>query len=97
MNKDHINASLDKIRIFFEEASEIIEALKPGEKVPATKLAAQIAEKHGLTGPQLYPTLLFLTKDYPGMEVKKGAQGGIGRPAAPAVVETAVDAKTETV
>lgn len=77
MNTDHINNSLAKIRVLFEETSEVIEALAPGQKIPATKLAQQIAERHGMTGATLYPTLLFLIKDYPGVEVRRGAQGGI--------------------
>jgi hypothetical protein len=81
MNKDHIDNSLSKVRVFFEEASEIIDAIKPGEKIPATVLAAQIAEKHGLTGPALYPVLKFLFDGYPGITVKRGAQGGLARPA----------------
>lgn len=77
MNEEHIAASLDKIRKLFEKASTRIEALKPGEKIPATVLAEQIAKEEGMNGPQLYPTLLFLIKDYPGVKIKKGAQGGI--------------------
>jgi hypothetical protein len=77
MNTDHINISLAKIRVLFEETSQVIDALKPGEKIPATKLAQQIAERHGMTGATLYPTLLFMIKDYPGVEIRRGAQGGI--------------------
>lgn len=77
MNTLHIESSLAKIRSIFEEASAAIEALKPGEKIPATVLAKTIAEKRGLPGAQLYPTLLFLFKDYPGVELKRGAHGGI--------------------
>jgi len=82
MNKDqHIDMVLNnKLRPLLEEAAEVIEALQPGEKIAATELAKQIAEKHGMTGPALYPTLLFLIKGYPGVEVKKGARGGIHRP-----------------
>jgi hypothetical protein len=77
MNNEHINNSLAKVRVFFEEASEIIDAINPGEKMPATALAAIIAEKHGMTGPGLYPCLKFLFEGYPGVEIKRGAQGGI--------------------
>jgi hypothetical protein len=80
MNEKHIAASLDKIRKIFEKASSRIEALKPGEKIPATVLADQIAKEENMNGPQLYPTLLFLIKNYPGpFKIKKGAQGGIYR------------------
>lgn len=77
MNNQHIESSLDKIRKLFEKASTRIEALKPGEKIPATVLAEQIAKEHGMNGPQLYPTLKFLFEDYPNVKIKKGAQGGI--------------------
>ncbi len=77
MNKPHVDASLDKIRVFFEKASAQIEAIPPGEKIPATTLADEIAKAHGMTGPQLYPTLKFLFDDYPGVDILKGAHGGI--------------------
>lgn len=93
MNKQHIETSLSRIRTIFEQASERIEALKPGEKVPATTLATDIAKEHGMTCPQLYPTLLFLIKDYPGVEVRRGAHGGIVKldPNKPAAVPVAVE------
>lgn len=77
MNTKHIDDSLAKIRTVFEKASQRIEALKTGEKIPATKLADDLAKEIGMTGPSLYPTLLFLIKDYPGVDIKKGAHGGI--------------------
>lgn len=82
MNRDqHINDVLNaKIRPLLQEASDIIEALKPGEKIPATELAKQIAEKHGMTGPTLYPVLKMMFDGYPGVEIKRGAHGGISRP-----------------
>lgn len=76
-NQQHIDQSLAKIKIFFQKASERIDSLKSGEKIPATVLAADLAKDVGMTGPQLYPTLLFLIKDYPGVDVKRGAHGGI--------------------
>lgn len=36
-NEKHVQESLDKIRVIFEEVSSIIENLKPGERIPATK------------------------------------------------------------
>ena len=75
--KKHIESSLDKIRVIFQKASEKIEALKVGQKIPATVLADDIAKDCDMTGPQLYPTLLFLIRGYPGVEVKRGAHGGI--------------------
>ncbi len=76
---DHIEGSLEKVRTIFLKASNRIESLKPGEKVPATELAKELAEEVGMTGPQLYPTLKFLFDNYPGVAVKKGAHGGIVR------------------
>ena len=76
-NQQHIDDSLAKIRGIFEKASDRIEALAPGEKIPATTLAAELAAEVGLTGPGLYPTLKFLFDNYPGVEVRKGAHGGI--------------------
>ncbi len=79
---DHINAASNKIINIFKLASDRIEALKPGEKVPATKLAEDLAKEVGgdMTGPKLYHTLKFLFDDYPGVVVKRGAVGGIYRP-----------------
>lgn len=77
MNKDHIEKSLNKIRVIFERASQRIEDLKKDEKIPATKLAEELAKEVDMTCPQLYPTLKFLFDDYPGVAIKKGAHGGI--------------------
>lgn len=79
-NSDHIEVSIAKIRSIFERASERIEALKPGEKIPATQLAETIGSDFGLTGPQLYPTLRFLFDGYPGILVRRGAHGGLIKP-----------------
>lgn len=73
----HIEASLAKIKVYFMEASARIEALKGTEKVPATRLAEEIASNHNLTGPSLYPILKVLFDGYPGVEISKGAHGGI--------------------
>jgi hypothetical protein len=86
MNQKHIEDSLAKIRTIFEQASATIEALKPGEKIAATTLADNIAKTYGMTGPQLYPTLKFLFDKYPGVDIKKGAHGGIIKHAAPVAV-----------
>ena len=80
-NQEHIEESLNKIRVIFEQASSRIEALEPGQKIPATALAAELAKEVSMTGPQLYPVLLFLFKGYPGVEIRKGAHGGIYKPA----------------
>lgn len=79
MNRDqHIdNVLATRIRPLMEEASNIIEALKPGEKIPATELARRIAEMHGMTGPQLYPVLRMMFDSYPNVKISRGAKGGI--------------------
>jgi len=80
MNKQHVEYAIAKLRPIFEKASARIEALKPGEKIPATTLANELAKEMGMTGPQLYPALKFLFDGYPGVQIKKGAHGGIVRP-----------------
>jgi hypothetical protein len=77
--QQHIDEALAKVRSLFDKAATRIEALKPGEKIPATKLAEDLAHEQGQSGPQLYTTLLILFKGYPGVEIKKGAHGGICR------------------
>lgn len=82
-NQEHIVKSLSKIQAIFEKASDKIESLKSGEKIPATALANELAAEFQLAsgepmkGPQLYPTLKFLLDNYPGVDVKRGAHGGI--------------------
>jgi hypothetical protein len=77
MNTNHIENSLSRIRVFFEEASTLIDAIPVGQKVPATELAESVAHPHKMTGPQIYSVLKFLFDGYPGVMVKRGAQGGI--------------------
>lgn len=83
MSNQHSEDALSKIRVFFDKAASKIDAIKPGEKIPATTLADDIAKEHGMTGPQLYPTLKFLFDDYqtnnPEIDIRKGAHGGIYR------------------
>jgi hypothetical protein len=76
-NIDHVNKSLDDIRLIFDKASSIIEGLKPGEKIPATKLADLVASNFDMTGIYLYHTLKFLLKNYPGVKISAGRHGGI--------------------
>lgn len=73
----HIEETLAKVREFYVEAATRIEALKDDERLPATKLAEEIAKQHGMTQPQLYPTLKFLFDGYPEAEITRGAHGGI--------------------
>lgn len=74
---EHIEKTLDYVRTIYKEAAAIIAALKSGEKIPATQLAADIAKTHGMTGPQIYPTLLYVLKGFPGTVQKRGVKGGI--------------------
>jgi hypothetical protein len=77
MNKQHVELTISVLRPILEKASARIEAIPPGQKIPATTLAADIGKEIGMTGPQLYPTLKFLLKDYPGVDIRAGAHGGI--------------------
>jgi len=86
MIDDHVEAALQKIRVIFQETAAKIEEIKPGEKIPATKLAEQIAENYNTTGASLYPVLKYLFDNYPGIEIRRGAAGGIYRPKIEAVV-----------
>lgn len=102
--KKHIDDSLAKIRAIYEKAAERIEALPVDgkSKLPGTTLAAEVGKEFGIAGPTMYPTMLFLYKDYPGTVLKKGAHGGIYRvdpkavadePAVIDVVELDTDSK----
>jgi hypothetical protein len=93
MNKQYVEDALNKIRPFYDEVAAHIDTMKVGDKVPATKLAEQIAERHGLTGPQLYPTLKFLFDTCPELVVKRGAHGGLFK-IDPNVPEETKDADT---
>jgi len=76
----HIEEALGEVRTLFMKAATRIEALKPGEKIPATQLAEDLAKEQGMTGPQLYTTLKhYLFEGYPGVEIRRGAHGGIYR------------------
>lgn len=66
-----------RILPMLQDASDVIKALKVGEKVPATTLADKIAERHNMKGPSFYPMLKLLIQDYPGVRVLRGAKGGI--------------------
>lgn len=93
---NHIEGSLGRIREIFLKASTRIEALKVGQKIPATVLASELGEEYGMTGPQLYPILKYLFDGYPGIEVKRGAHGGIVRimPSNTAVTQTSTEIVT---
>jgi len=93
MNTEHINNSLARIRVFFEEASTLIDAIPVGQKVPATELAEAVAAPHQMTGPQIYPCLRFLFEGYPGVKVRRGAQGGIYKMTAEEIASDAAAAE----
>jgi hypothetical protein len=75
----HLEAAVAEVRTMFIKAATRIEALNPdgSEKIPATKLAEDLASEQGQTGPQVYPTLKILLNGYPGVEISRGAHGGI--------------------
>jgi hypothetical protein len=74
----HIEDSLQEVRALFMRAAIRIEAIKPGEKIPATTLAELLAKEQGMTGAQLYPICKLLVNDkYPGVVIRRGAHGGI--------------------
>ncbi len=77
----HLEKALDEVRALFLKAVTRIEAIKPGEKIPATQLAEELAKEQSpdMTGPQLYPTLKILLEGYPGVDIRRGAHGGIYR------------------
>lgn len=81
--KAHVDRVLDDIRGIYVQAAERIEALRPGEKLPATSLAEDLARGLGLTGPQLYPIVKRLLDGYPGTTLKRGSHGGIYKNAPP--------------
>jgi hypothetical protein len=83
--KAHVDQVLDDIRGIYMRVVERIEALGPGERLPATSLAEDLARGLGMTGPQLYPIVKRLLDGYPGTTLKRGAHGGIRKNAPPRV------------
>ena len=97
-SKQHMDSVWEnKIRPIFEKARVRIDALKPGEKIPATTLAEDLAkvtlqpDGKPMTQAQLYPTLKFLFDGYPGVEVRRGAHGGIFKLPDPSTVSASAD------
>ena len=74
---NHIESSLLEIRAIFIKTAEQIEALAPGEKIAATKLAEKIGQEYDIPAMTMYPTLKFLFDNYPGVDVKRGRFGGL--------------------
>lgn len=83
----HIEEAINGVRALYLKAAARIEAIKPGEKIPATQLANELALEHGMAGPALYPVLKMLLANYPGVEIKRGATGGIYKLAVGEVVD----------
>lgn len=74
----HLDKAINEVRDLFTAAALRIEALKPGEKIPATQLAQELGVERGMTGAQAYPILkILLNSSYPGVKILKGAHGGI--------------------
>lgn len=97
----HIEEALNEVRALFMKAATRIEAIKPGNKIPATTLAEELAKEQGMTGPQIYPIIKLVLDDYPGVLIRRGAHGGIFRPVAgtkiveqPVLDEPTIDADT---
>ena len=76
-SKKHIEDALNKIRVIFEAAEERIEAQQIGSTIAATILAKELGEPMGISGPEMYPTLRFLYRDYPNRWLRKGSSGGL--------------------
>lgn len=82
MNKQvetHIETRLNDIRTIYLKAVERLEALKPGERIPSTVLADEIAKEMGQKTTQLYPILLPMLNGYPRFIRRVGAKGGMER------------------
>lgn len=79
--QQHIEEALSEVRALFLKVAQRIEAIKPGEKIPATKLAEDLAKEQSpdMSGPQIYPTLKIVLEGFPGVDIRRGAHGGIYR------------------
>jgi len=75
----HIQNALRNVEKLFRHSCYCIEKIPLNSKRPATELARDVGSQHGYTGPEVYPTLLFLFKNYPNIEIKRGAHGGLKR------------------
>jgi hypothetical protein len=73
----YVDVALNKIRVPFNKAAEKINSLKKGERIAGTTLAQEVGAEIGVSGSNFYPTLLFLLRDYPNTELKRGVKGGV--------------------
>lgn len=83
---NHLDNSLNYVKRIYSKAIAHLEALAVGEKLAATKLAETVAnemnaedQNDNLDGPNLYPVLRFLYKDYPNFVCLRGKHGGLKR------------------
>jgi hypothetical protein len=74
---EHTEKKLAMIRSIFEDASTVIDAIIPGERIGAAKLAESIGMKYGISGPTLYHTLKLLLDGYPNTVMRLGPKGGL--------------------
>jgi hypothetical protein len=82
MNKQvelHIETRINDIRSIYLKAVERLEMLKPGERIPSTTLAKDIAKEMGQKDTQIYPILLPMLVGYPRFVRRVGAKGGMER------------------
>lgn len=76
--KDHISFFCNEwLKEILTEASVYIENMEANKTKPATKLAGEIGDKFSLSQQEAYSILVHFFKEYPGVEVRKGAHGGI--------------------
>jgi len=92
----HLAMKTASVGLIYEKAAIRIEAIKTGETYPATKLAKDLACELDMTGPQLYPTLKIILDNYPGVWMKRGANGGIYRPTAEEIAEKTTNDDTNS-
>lgn len=79
MSQEHVTENVKRIEEIFQKAAVRINALRLGERLPVTALAADLGKEYDLTGAQLYPIISLLLSGYPGVTVLRGAKGGIAK------------------
>jgi hypothetical protein len=79
MSQEHVTENVKRIEEIFKKAAIRIDALRLGERLPVTALAADLGKEYDLTGAQLYPIISLLVNGYPGVTVLRGAKGGIAK------------------
>lgn len=79
MSQEHVEANIKRMEEIIRKSAKRIDALKTGERLPVTALAAELGAEYDIAGAQLYPIISVLMHKYPGFIVYRGAKGGIGR------------------